>query len=164
MPPPPPTHSGSSVPGSKGGRPSGSLVCPAGMIGACPDSIRSTSVLAGAGTWLAIQGAATVLVAPGRQAAVVTPSYSTVRRRLSYGFSLSSSVRGCSDPADSRRNVGILLIYPLAPAAPPRRPRPVARSAYPGSSSLVSLLTEDPRATESAQLSTAAGAHCPRGR
>jgi len=54
------------VPGSIGGRPSGSLVCPDGMIGACPDSIRVTSVLAGAGTWLAIQVAATVVVASCR--------------------------------------------------------------------------------------------------
>ena len=59
-------HSGSSVPGSIGGRPSGSLVCPDGMIGAWPDSIRATSVLAGAGTWLAIQVAATVVVASCR--------------------------------------------------------------------------------------------------
>ena len=43
-------HSGSSVPGSIGGRPSGSFVCPDGMMGACPASIRLGSGLAGAGT------------------------------------------------------------------------------------------------------------------
>ena len=47
-------------------RPSGSFVCPDGMMGAWPASIRVGSGLAGAGTWFATQVAATVEVSSCR--------------------------------------------------------------------------------------------------
>jgi len=63
-------------------RPPGCLIRSAGISGARPASSLAWSIESGAGRWLAIQVADITEVSSCRYAAVVSPSYSTVTRRL----------------------------------------------------------------------------------